>query len=386
MIYLDHHSATWSCAPALERCRASLEEHWAPGFQPYKLSQDLLAALDTRYQMIYDLVGASTEDTFVFTSSGAEAINQVHWTAFLELARKEGKCHFITTPVEDVSLIQSLKRLEDLGCFVKVAPLDRMGRVDVSKLKDLISPRTAMISLSYAHGLTGVIQPIEEIAALAKEKNVLLHVDATYALGKVYCPFQNSVSDLDYLTFSGDRLHATKGSGGLFAKAGRPLMPLIVGGSEQGGLRGGALDVPSFMSLAAAASQATLFLDLMGLETVRLRDRLEDQLSAKIPGVEVLFSESIRLPNVSVVAFPRVHQEALFYALCKRQLFASIGGQYAPHLSRHLMAVGIDEKIAETALHFCLSRNTTQDEIDRAVSIIAETVQSLRLLSEDLFA
>jgi cysteine desulfurase len=359
-----------------------LEEHWAPGFQPYKLSQDLLAALDIRYQMIYDLAGASLEDTFVFTSSGAEAVNQVHWTAFLELARKEGKCHFITTSAEDAPLLQSLKRLEDLGCFVKLAPLDSMGQVDIPKLKELISPRTAMISLSYAHGLTGVIQPIEEIAALAKEKKVLLHADATYAIGKVYCPFQ----ELDYLTFSGDRLHATKGSGGLFAKAGRPLQPLIIGGIEQGGFRGGAFDIPSFMALSAAASQASLSLDLMGLETARLRDRLEEQLLAKIAGATVLFSQAPRLPNTSVISIPRVHQEALFYALCRKQLFASIGGQYAPHLARHLMAAGIDAKIAETAIHFSLSRTTTQDEIDRAIAIIVETVQQLRSLSEDLFS
>jgi len=381
MIYLDNTSATRVCGPALERGRAALEEYWAPGFQPYKLSQDLLAALDTRYQIIYDLAGAEPGDSFVFTSSGAEAINQVHWTAFLELARKEGKCHFITSAVEDAPMLQSLKRLEDLGCYVKAAPLDKTGRIDVQKLAELISPRTAMISLSFAHGLSGVLQPIEEIAALAKEKNVLLHVDATYALGKVYCPFQ----DLDYLTFSGDRLHAGKGTGGLFAKAGRPLQPLIVGGIEQAGLRGGAFDIPSFLSLAAAASQASLGLDLMSLEVARLRDRLEGELVQKIPGAHVLFSDSPRLPNVSVVAFPRVHQESLHYALCRKQVFASIGGQYAPHLARHLAAAGIEERVGETALHFSLSRNTTQEEIDRAVSIIVETVENLRLLSKDLF-
>jgi len=379
MIYLDHHSATKSCSPALERMRASLEEHWAPAFQPYKINQD--ASLETRYQMIYDLVGASSDDKFVFTSSGAEAINQVHWTAFLELARKEGKCHFITTAVEEAPMLQSLKRLEDLGCFVKFAPFDKEGRIDVAKLRELITPRTAMISISYAHGLTGVIQPIEEIAALAKEKNVLLHVDATYALGKVVHPFQN----IDYLTFSGDRLHAAKGSGGLFAKANRPLQPLIVGGVEQGSLRGGAFDIPSFLSLAAAASQASLSLDLMGLETVRLRDRLEKQILNKIPDAKTLFSDSPRLPNTSVISIPCVHQEALFYALCKKQLYGSIGGHYAPHLFRHLIALNIDEKTAETSIHFSLSRTTTQEEINRAVLILAEVVQKLRTLSEDLF-
>ena len=375
MIYLDHHSATRPCAPALERMRASLEEHWLPGFLPY------VTPLASRYQVVYDLVGASEGDTFVFTSSGAEAINQVHWTAFLELARKEGKCHLITTALEDAPMLQSLKRLEDLGCFVKFAPLDSKGRVDVAQLKELISPKTAMISLSYAHGLTGVIQPIEEIAALAKEKNVLFHVDATYVLGKVDRPFQNA----DYLTFSGDRLHAAKGSGALFAKAGCPLKPFIVGGIEQGSLRGGAFDIPSFLSLSAAAAQASLSIDLMGLETVRLRDRFEEQIVSKIGGAAVLFPE-LRLPNVSVLAIPRVHQEALFYALCKKQLFGSIGGHYAPHLSRQLVAVGVEEKVAETAIHFSLSRMTTQDEIDRASGIVAESVEKLRALSEDLFS
>jgi cysteine desulfurase len=252
----------------------------------------------------------------------------------------------------------------------------------VEKLAALISPRTAMISLSLAHGLTGVIQPMEEIAMLANEKKVLFHVDATYALGKISCPFHN----VDYLTFSGDRLHAGKGTGGLFAKAGRPLQPLIVGGIEQAGMRGGAFDVPSFLSLSAAASQASLSLDRMSLEVARLRDRLELELVSKIPEARVLFSDSPRLPNVSVLTFPRVHQESLQYALSRKQVFASIGGQYAPHLARHLAAAGIEEKAGETALHFSLSRNTSQEEIDRAVSLIAETVESLQFVSKDLFS
>lgn len=382
-LYLDNHSATRLCGPALEKMRASLEEYWAAGFQPYKLAQDSLSALDVRYQMIYDFVGASPEDTFIFTSSGAEAVNQVHWTAYLEKARGEGKCHFITSSVEDAPTLQSLKRLEDLGCFVKLLPLQSNGQIDLNALKSLIGPRTAMISLSLAHGLSGVIQPIEEIAAIAKEHNILLHLDATYALGKVYAPFQDL--GVDYLTFSGDRLHGPKGSGGLFVKANRPLSPLITGGVEQSGYRGGSLDIPSFMGLAAAASQAALATDLMSLETARLRDLLEQEIQARIPDAQILFTDH-RLPNVTVIAFPFVHQEALHYALQRKQLYASIGGQYNPHLSRHLLSAGFNETVAETAIHFSLSRNTTQEEIERAAILIAETVQTLRLYSKDLFA
>ncbi len=117
MIYLDNHTASRPCGPALEQMRAALDEHWKLSLP--KMPLDAADLLDARYPMIYDLAGADPADSFVFTSSGAEAINQVHWTAFAEIARKEGKCHFVTSSAEDAPTLQSLKRLEELGCFVK---------------------------------------------------------------------------------------------------------------------------------------------------------------------------------------------------------------------------------------------------------------------------
>lgn len=372
IIYLDNHSASRPCSPSLEQTFAAMQNHWRFALPKHPMEE--ADALETRYPMIYDLVGAHPDDSFVFTSSGAEAINQVHWTAFLEIARKEGKCHFVTCAVEDAPLLQSLKRLEDLGCYVKIAPLDKSGRIDLEKLIELISPRTAMISISMVHGLTGVVQPIEEISCIAHEKGILLHVDATYALGKCYCNFQDL--GVDYLTFSGDRLHSVKSSGGLFAKAKRPLLPFVLGAP---------LDVPAVIALAAAASHASLSLDLMGLEIARLRDRLEEEVLGRMVDVKPLFKGQFRLPNVSVLSFPRVHQEALFDALRRKRLFASIGGFSMPHLSRHLIASGFDEHTAETAISFSLSRFTTLSEIEKAIEVICEAVSSLRTLTEDLF-
>src|SRR5262249_38208745 len=154
-----------------------------------------------------------------------------------------------------------------------------------------ITPRTALISIAMAHGLTGVIQPIEEISTLAREKNTFLHVDATYALGKLLSPMQRF--DVDYLTFSGDRIHAVKSSGGLFAKEGRPLSSFVLGAP---------LDVPSLLALGSAANHASLFLDSMNLEVARLRNRFEEALGS-LEGVEILFRGSSRLPNVSVLSF-----------------------------------------------------------------------------------
>lgn len=374
MIYLDNHLATVPCSSSLERMQPYLTDQWGT----CRMSE-----LEARYRAIYDLVGAGIGDTCIFTSSGAEAVNQALWSAFFHRSKKEGKCHFIASSLEDAPTMQMLHRLEEFGCFAKIAPVKRTGEIDVEKLASLINPRTALVSITMADALTGVLQPIAEIAALCKEKGVLLHVDASYAVGKLYLNFSDL--DVDYLSFSGDKMHALKSSGALFVKARSPISPLIVGGPDQAGLRGGALDVPSFMALSAAAYQSQLFADRLALETVRLRDLFESELMQKIPGAKSLFIDSLRLPNVSVMSFPKVHAEALLYLLHKKGLFASLGGHFSQPLSQILGAIGIEPSIAETAMSFSLSRYTTEAEILRAIALIEETASHLQSISKDLF-
>jgi cysteine desulfurase len=325
------------------------------------MGQELVAAVQARSQAIYDLVGAKEKDTFHFTSSGAEAINQVFWSVFLERARKEGKSHIIVSNIEDAPTMQCAKRLEELGCTVKIAPVKAGGQIDLEALVSLINPRTGLISVTMAHGLTGVIQPLDEIARIAKAKGVLLHFEATYALGKI--PLDEMLCD--YLTFSGDRVHSVKGSGGLFVKEGSPLAPFILGG------QGGPFDVPSFMALSAAAQQASLYLDQMNLEVVRLRDLLESQLSGS-----VLYQDAPRLPNTTAIHFPKAHQEALLYLLNRKGVYATIGGPYCGHLSR----IANDE----CAISFSLSRMTTEEEILHAATLINEAVAQLQTIAEDI--
>lgn len=346
----------------MEQMQAALNGEWT-------------GSLEVRNQMIFDLIGAAQDDLFSLTGSGAEAICQVHWTAFTEIARKEGKSHFITSPFEDAPTMQSLKRLEELGCFVKIAPVDASGRIDVEKLAEMIGPRTAMISVSWAQGLTGVVQPIEEIAALAKAKNVLLHVDGTYAVGKVYLNF--SQSGIDYLTFSGDRIHSIPSSGAVFAKKGRSLTSLVLARPD---------DVASLLSFSAACAQAALSLDAMSLEVARLRDQLEQSIVAAIPGAQIVQADSLRLPNVTAIQFPAIHNEMLHYSLHRKGISAAIGGTYQPKIHRVLIASGAEEIRSQTAVSFALSRYTTEADIDRAVKIIIETVAELRPLAEEIFS
>ena len=366
LIELDAHTESRPCQSAIDRMAASFQER-SPDASPH-------------IRFLCDLVDASSEDAFVFTSSGAEAIGQTIWSVFSEVSRKTGKTQFITSCIEDAPTFQMLKRCEELGCLVKIAPVDASGRIDLAKLADLVTPRTALISVSMAQGLTGVIQPVEEIASLAKEKGVLLHFDASYAVGKTYFSF--SGSGADYLTFSGERIYSVKGSGALFAKKGRPLVPFILGGGGQNGLRGGGFDIPSLAAFGAAASLAALSLDSMGLEGARLRDLFETEIQNQIPDVNVLFKDLPRLPNTTALIFPRVHGEALAYFLRRKGLYPNSGGAYCQHLHSILASSGIE---GQSALSFSLSRMTTQDEIFRATRLIIDQVKTLQKLSEDLF-
>ena len=367
MIHLDHETNPQTADFAIEQLKRAYQESWKP------------SSLEARYQVLYELAGASYDDLFVFTSSAAEAINQVHWSVYQERAKREGRCHFVTISTEGAAILQSFQRLESFGCYAKIAPVGSQGQIDLAALQELIGPRTALVSLSVADGLTGVIQPIDEIAEIVHKAGAWLHLEASSVLGKVYAPFQKA----DYLTFSGPSIHSVLGSGGLFVRRGRPLHPFILGGREQAGFRGGEFDLPSFLALASAAGQALLSADSAGLELARLRNRLEEGL--KEVGAP-LFADALRLPNVSTMAFPGAHQESLLYLLSRKGVMGSIGGGTHPPLIHALKESSISSEMAESALSFSLSRFTTEADIDRAIVRIQETAELLQQMSVGVFA
>lgn len=368
--YLDNHSAAKPCSSALERMRAYLESEWGASFAPHQKGIEQAHALDGRVQALYDFAGAEPEDRFFFASSGADAIRQLLDLIYLEVSRRQGKSRFVASSLEDAPLLQGLKRLEEMGCYADIVPAGKDGRIDLKRLEEAIDPRTALVSVSQAQGLTGVLQPVGEIARICREKGVLFHLEATYAAGK-----QPLEMIGDYLTFAGDRMHGLKSSGALFAKASAPFAAPVLGGS---------VDVPSLTALSAAAQQAQLSMEVLGLETARLRSRFEEGVLEAIPQAEILFADSLRLPNVSLISFPGVHQEALLYTLHRKKVYAAIGGVYHQHLQRLLLSSGCSEREAFGAVSFALSRQTTEEEIDYAIGAIGESVRFLQSLSGGL--
>lgn len=381
-IYLDNSLTARPSEQALAKMMHFFTSQWGLPSAPHKMGQELYPAMEESYKAIYALLGASENDDFVFTSSGAEAVNQVIQSAYGEITRATGKNQFITANIDEAPAILAVSRLEELGCVGKMAKANSRGFISPDAVLNEMTPRTSLVSLSWANGLTGVINPVGEIATVCQERGIKLHLDATHILGKLY--YELNDIGADYITFSGDVLHAPKGTGGLYIKAGSKCRALIQGGNEQNGLRAGPFNMPAFAALGQAAKEAHDARDLLCTEVARLRDRLESGIADGFPDAFIAFQKEERLPHCSTIVFPGIANEALLFALNRKNVFASIGGGGFQQIGLILIASGIEESLAHSAVSFSLSRETTEDEIDTAVEIVVDCANKLRAMSRQL--
>jgi cysteine desulfurase len=375
-IYLDNSTTTRPSLKAVSKMMPYYNELWGTPSAPHKAGHELLPAITESYKAIYQLFGAREIDDFVFTSSGAEAVNQAILSAYFDVTLTTGKNHFLTSLIEEAPSITSLDRLEKFDCVCQQVQPTKNGKVTAESISKMITPRTAMISISYGNGLTGTINPIPEIATLCRERGILLHLDLTHAVGKLY--FEIADIDAHFFSFNGDHIHAPKGSGGLFTKAGTRCRPFILGGNEQGGLRAGSLNVANLVALGQAAKEAEESRDLLCTEVARLRDKLEMGIVAHYPEAIPFYCDQERLPHCTSIAFPGIANEAMLYSLNRKDLYACIGGGSFQQLSQILTFCQVPEAIAQTAISFSLSRETHEDEIDRAIDLIVESANQLR--------
>lgn len=382
-IYLDNSMTTRPSEKAVSCMLPFLTDKWGSPSSPHQMGQELYPDIEKSYREIYALIGAKEGDNFVFTSSGAEAINHVISSAYYDVTIPTGKNQFVTASTEEAPAIMAIGRLEQLGCVGKMVDPNKEGKITADAIGDAITPRTAMVSLSWANGLTGVVNSVGDIATLCQERGILFHLDATHVLGKLFYELEDVGAD--FITFNGDHLHAPKGTGGLYIKEGVTCSPFIVGGIEQSGYRAGSYNVPGLIALGHAAQEALDSRDLLCTEIARLRDRLEVEVQEEVPGSIPFFRGQERLPNCSTIGFPGIANEAMLYALNRKGVFASIGGGSFQQIGLILKASGVEETIAQTAVSFSLSRETHEDDIERAIAIIVETAQQMKKLSEGLW-
>jgi cysteine desulfurase len=366
-VYLDHHSATRPLPEVVEAMLPFFGRYWGSTTSLHQKGQELFAPMKERLELLLRSLGASSADRVYFFSSYAEAMGHLFFSYYLEEMRPSGKNTVLTTNTEEAALLMSLKRLEELGGHGHILPVDAQGQLTRERLSEAIKPRSSLLSLSGANGLTGVIQPIEELSSLCKEKGIHVHVDVSYLIGKI--PFSFKDLDIDFLTFDGSVLHAPKGTAALVVKE-KAVLPSPL--SSMTGICVGGL-----VALAKALEVGVERTELMGLEVARLRDKLERGVLQGCPGAQVILKKTRRLPNCTVLTFSKIHSDALLFLLHRHQVYASLGGGHAQRLSHLLMASGIDPILAQCALSFSLSFQTTEEEIDQAIAVIIKCVHQL---------
>jgi len=375
-IYLDHN-ATTPCDPAVvdamlpqftSRFGNPSARHNAPGRQAKQ-------ALDAAREQVGRLIGAPM-DEILFTSGATESNN----LAIKGLADAvEGPAHCITSAIEHKAVLETCQSLRRHGFEVTVVPVDRYGLVCVKQVAEAITDRTVLISIMTASNETGAIQPIEEIGQLAKDRGVLFHTDATQAAGKI--PVDVGRMNVDLMSLSGHKIYGPKGIGALYIRRGvkSRLAPLIDGGGQEYGLRGGTENVPGAVGLGVACEIAANRMEAESPHQTAFRDRLTTGLIQRLDFVTLNGPPRHRLPNTVNLSFHFVDAKRLLAALPELAIGTgsacateSMGPNYV------LDAMGIDRIAATGAVRFSLGRSTREDEIDLAIEKIVAAVKKLR--------
>ncbi len=380
MIDLDANATTRPTPGVVDAVRRGLETAWHNPSSLHRAGQGARAALELARQDLARLIGATPRE-LTLTSSGTESID-LAIRAALALTQRPA---IVVSELEHPAVRDLAASLDRAGVQVRRLPATPDGRVDLSHLERLIDDDVALVSVQWINNETGVIQPIEEVARLCRERGVLVHTDAVQRVGKLPVDLSSAEAPpIDLLSFSAHKFHGPKGVGALYARRGLSLPP-VLHGAQESGRRAGTENVPGVMGAGAAAREAIAFLeeqaprDRLGA----LRDRLETALLAQIPGSRVNGSAApgARVWNTTNVIFPGVEGEALLLALSERGLCASAGsacssGSVEP--SPVLLAMGLSETDASASIRLSLSRLTTDEQIDRAIGVLVECAGRIR--------
>jgi cysteine desulfurase len=375
-IYLDYNATTPLDPAVVEAMRPYLTTHFGNPSSTHLYGKTAHDAVERARQQVADLIGAQP-DEIVFTGGGTEASNQaIKGTFFASFAGVFGhlfhkEVHMITSALEHPATLQPLTFVKRLGCRLSVLGVDRFGRVDPAAVGGAIGRKTRLITVMHSNNEVGTLQPIREIAGLAKERGVLVHTDAAQSLGKV----RIDVNELgvDLLTVAGHKLYAPKGVGALYVRRGTKLEPLLHGAGHEGGRRAGTENVPYLVALGQACEVARQSLPAATERLRALRDRLWERLRAALGERVVLNGHpKLRLPNTLNVNFVGHVGAELLAAV--PEVAASTGSachEGSVVQSPVLCAMGVPPELGRGAVRLSVGRFTTEEEVDRAADALA---------------
>ncbi len=377
-IYLDNSATTPLDAAVLEAMLPALGGIFGNASSIHLFGQEARAVVEEARRAVADLIGADTREV-VFTSGGTESDNWALWGT-LWGGRRPGD-HVVTTRIEHPAVLATCAAMEKRGVEVTQVPVDASGRVDPGAVADAVREGTILISVMHANNETGILQPVAEIAEIARKRGVPLHTDAVQSVGKI--PVDVKALGVDLLSLSAHKIHGPKGVGALWIRRGTPIAPFLTGGAQERKRRAGTENVPAIAGFGAAARLAAERLPEMGGRVAALRDRFEQGALGRIPG-GCVNGRGPRLPNITNVSFERLEGEAAVIALDLEGVAASTGsacssGSLEP--SHVLRGMGLRPEVVQSSLRFSLGRQNTEEEIDRALDILGKVVGRLRTLS-----
>ena len=375
-VYLDNNATSPLLPEVFDAMRPYFFEQFGNASSIHQQGQHARAAVEGAREQVAELLNCRAAE-IVFTSGGTEGDN----LALFGMV-KPGD-HVITSAVEHHAVLNSCKRLEEMGCSVTYLPVDAQALVDPDDVRRAIRPETKLISIILANNETGVLQPVREIGKIAAEADVYFHTDAVQAAGKI--PLDVKEIGCDLLTITGHKMHGPQGAGALYVRKGTLLQPLFYGGRHERSRRAGTENLPGIVGLGKAAEIARAgFVDGSVLKMAALRDRLEQALLARVDQAGVNSAGAPRVPNTTNIHFDCIEGEAMVIALDLKGLSVSTGaacssGAIEP--SHVLVAMGLSADRARASLRFSLGKQNRAEDIDFAIELVPEVVGRLRELS-----
>jgi cysteine desulfurase NifS len=373
-VYLDNNATTKVAQPVREAMQPFLDSAHGNPSSIYSAGRDAREAIEKARRQVARLIRARPRRV-VFTSGGSESDNlAIKGVVF---NRWERRRHVVTTQIEHPAVLGTCRFLERIGCDVTYLPVDGDGLVSPADLRAAIREDTAIVSIMAANNEVGTVQPIEELCSIAHQRDVLFHTDAVQAAGKIEIDVEKW--DVDLLSLSAHKFHGPKGVGALYVRKGVDIEPVVHGGKQEGGLRGGTENVPSIVGLGAAAELA-LESVRKGTRTARLRDALANGILELIPEARLNGHRERRLPNTLNLTLPGLRGESLVVALDQHGIALSSGSACksgSPEPTHVLIAMGRSESEAHCSVRFSLSDETDEEDIAATLDALSNVLDEL---------
>ncbi len=373
-VYLDHNATTPIAPEVLEAMLPFLTDDWGNPSSLHQWGTRVKPNVDQARQQLAEMIGADPSE-IVFTGCGTESNNAAIrglWEAL------DQPTNVIASKVEHPAVLEPCRHLAEQGATCTELKVDQKGRIDLAALEDAVSGGMAIVSLMWANNETGVIFPIREAAQIVKEAGGYMHTDAIQAIGKV--PIDVREVPVDMLSIAGHKFNCPKGVGALYIRKGTPFTPLLLGGSQEAGRRGGTPNVPYIVGIGVAAVSARSNATEAAGSIAPLRDRLESSLLSLYAGAQVNGDLDSRLPNTSNISFPGLEGETLLYHLDDAGIAASAGaacssGSMEP--SHVIRAMGVPDKLAFGSVRLSLGPTNSEEDVDYALAQLAEILPKL---------